>query len=97
LGTVVNGAVQRPPLDKDPADFIAPPDDKEDVPIEPESPGAITPQDVESDVNDDGVEAHKRRLARERKLKAPDHASIKMERLKNIKQHHRVKLVKQQK
>ena len=97
MGTVVNGAVQRPPLDEDPADFVAPPDDEEGVPVEPESPGATAPQDVESDVNDDGAEAHERRLARERKLKAPDHASTKMERLKNIKQRHRVELVKQQK
>jgi SNF2 family DNA or RNA helicase len=52
---------------------------------------------MESNVNDDGAEAHERRLARERKLKAPDHAYTKIECLKNIKQRHQVKPVKQQK
>jgi hypothetical protein len=40
---------------------------------------------VESNVNDDNIKAYKRRLARERKLKAPNYIYIKIERLKNIK------------
>lgn len=90
MGTVVDGAVQRLSLEEDPADLVTPSDEEEDVPV-------TTPQDVESDGDGDGAEAHERRLARERKLKAPDRASTAMDRLKNIKQRHRPEPVKQQK